>query len=136
MVTEGRIPHKRELVGRVNSLYQALKDRDRDTFLTLVHPQDLGCLKKSSPALFEPWTSTSRPMIGAWEVRSIQARPNLKQQPLDNCDGEPLRGDATVLVFVAQSDGPSAKGGAASDVHVRFWVHVEGVWYWIASDGS
>jgi hypothetical protein len=135
LVTEGRVPEKSELVARVNGLFRSLKNRDRDAFHILVHPQVIGCLKKSSPAMFETWESSAPWSITSWEVRSIQARPNLKKQAIDACDGEALRGDATALVFAAHSRGPSAKGLAADDVSATFWVHLDGLWYWVAPDG-
>jgi hypothetical protein len=129
-LAKGRIPDKAELRSRVNLLYRAYQDKDRDAFQSLIHPQMLQCVPNLGTDFYESWNREGHLEVVSWQIRTIQAREDLKEHSLADCKGEPLRGDATALVFISQTDRTIPQA-ATSGVVVKFWVHMDGTWYWI-----
>ncbi len=125
-----RIPHKGELRSRVDLIYRAYQNKDRDTFESIIHSQAFRCVTSSRTDFFDSWNRAGHFEVASWKIRSIQAREDLREHPLEDCKGEPLRGDATALVFLAQTDRMKPVEGATT-LFTQFWVHMDGTWYWV-----
>ncbi len=129
-VARGRVPHKADLRARVTLLYRAYQKRDRDAFQSLIHPQMRQCVPNLDGDFFDSWNREGHLEVVSWEIRGIEAQEDLREHPLVDCKGEPLGGDASALVFIGQTDRTNPQDAKSGRV-VKFWVHMDGIWYWI-----
>src|SRR6266436_566016 len=84
-LASGHVPDKAELRNRVDLIYRAYQRKDKDMFASIIHPQVLQCVPNVHTDFYDSWNRVGHFEVASWQVRSIQAREDLRKHPIEDC---------------------------------------------------